>query len=117
MSCDMVVLTYCCKNWNYGTTMKTIVPQQGHIAYYLKQTPRNYLNGLAGLPGSEIAASLANQKTPYRENLDLLLVQPNLDGQQPVLSGMQTAVGRAEAQRRTQFMESYLAQLREEIGG
>ena len=30
--------------------------------------------------------------------------------------GMQTAVGQAEAQRRTQFMESYLAQLREEIG-
>jgi uncharacterized protein len=30
-------------------------------------------------------------------------------------AGMQTAVGRAEAERRTQFMERYLAQLREEI--
>jgi uncharacterized protein len=29
--------------------------------------------------------------------------------------GMQTAVGRAEAQRRTEFMKMYLAQLRSEI--
>lgn len=31
--------------------------------------------------------------------------------------GMQTAAGRAEAQRRTEFMEMYLAELRREIGG
>jgi uncharacterized protein len=30
--------------------------------------------------------------------------------------GMQTAVGRAEAERRTEFMRTYLAQLRTEIG-
>ena len=31
--------------------------------------------------------------------------------------GMQTAAGRAEAQRRTEFMKRYLAELRREIGG
>ena len=33
-----------------------------------------------------------------------------------LVEGMQTAGGRAEAQRRTEFMERYLAELRREIG-
>lgn len=72
------------------TTLVDLDVAQGHIALYLNQKEKGYLNALAALSEEALPAQVPQQLVQYSERLRLMLAQPNLDGRSSSLSPGQT---------------------------
>jgi len=67
------------------TTLVDLDQAQGHIAIYLRRQVTRSINGLAMLNGALLQARVEDYLIYAGKNLKLLLTQPNLDGELPVL--------------------------------
>jgi CheY-like chemotaxis protein len=76
----------------FGTTLVDLDVLQGHVGRYLKQKLSRHINALAQLPDDELAVHLPEQLITYRDNLNLLLVNPNVAGAYLVPSPKQIAI-------------------------
>lgn len=74
------------------TTLVDLDMIQGHVAFYLNQKVSGGINFLANLTEQELQSRLPQQLVSYKENLQLLLAKPNLDGRSSLLGVGQTSV-------------------------
>jgi len=73
-------LAYCLSQTERETVLVDLDIKQGHIGLYLNQKTTNGLNELARLPEGMVAEGVPSQLTRYRKNLQLLLTENNLMG-------------------------------------
>ena len=68
----------------HPTTLVDFDLRQGHIGIYLNQKMTHGLNQINNMSVSRIHQEVARQRIAYRNNLHLLLAQPNINGIRPI---------------------------------
>lgn len=76
-------LAYMLSLMKHPTTLVDFDLQQGHIGLYLNQKAATGLNSVADLATEQLRQQLWQQRLAYRNNLHLLLTEPNMNGRRP----------------------------------
>ena len=84
-------LAYMLALMKHPTTLVDFDLRQGHIGLYLNKRVASGLNDVANMATSQLRQQLLKQRVQYRNNLHLLLTQPNMNGRLPTPNANETA--------------------------